>query len=1078
MPSFSRIGRLSNRSQHNLVEQQQQQQQQQQANALPSLLTSSSSGFGVGAGPGSASSASASASASANTPPSASSTALSSSEPFPGDTRAALTAAQQQAQSKHQYQQSQQLQQQLLLQEEQSQIQHLQQLQQFQQQQFQAQQAQQQQLPHRLQEQHPNFIVQGQQQQQAPPPPPKNQQQQQSNHYATTATATNYPSSGAPTPNHNPTNSISNPVLDSPVTATTGAYANLRQQQQQQQQQLQQQQSTRSHNSDFAESVSRSQSTRYPQSSPAQNQQFFGPASSSVDNLPGTVSSPLIPPSPQGLPAGPYGHHQQHHQGQVTPTESKPSTRKLIKKILQGASVSKAAASYSSSDPRHHQSQSGSYDNTSGTTRRPSKRASNAYPPNLRASVSLEQQQIPDWQQPPQQQQQSSAQTSPLHQDVRVSHDHYSHESSLPNTELRLQNPQSQGPQPTPRPHPHSSSIRQVPASADYSPEDLAFQQQQQAQAIAQAQLQAQTAQQQQQQRYTQAADDSAQSQEQYRQYAHSRVQSQSQVQQGTPPRLYTSHLASQQSNPETISQISYDSPITDSDQRSQNFQSSQTSPAVNYPQQERSAPLSQQPASPSPTVAQPSPMAPPSGGPSSRRSGENDKLRGSSIEPPQGPPPNYRHSQTLNTMSSLPPTPGPGQPNRGEFRASNAPDRQVQQQQFDGSNEAGRDSPQPATGTESLADSEKQFKDLRKYQFIDHSQTAGCTDTVIVTKYKNVKRLYFDGKAQIELLTSQVEQLQNAVANQRISQSRTALDDSEYATRFNRLNGAINNLAFNIRKDWASLPSWLSGFVSPEAIKTGKQEMTAVGRAVITRWIVDEVFHKCFHPGLDQELSSHLKEIEHNIRRFSYTLNSQEEFDALTSKVVSWRMATLEGLQHRLQSPESQDSRAEYTKSCNDELNEYILHHLADPKPAGVEGSVTMIIELAVGIAANLSLESRDVAVTYPLPGDQIQTDFMELEKAGLPPLPDSDDAEEISPDGDKSKKDKSKSGMLNILGGAPSQGSRKNSVISNTDMDAYPAAPTYPAKDSAKVRFAGFVAVEVRGRQVLVKAPVWNLS
>ncbi|KAI4603433.1 hypothetical protein KJ359_003243 [Pestalotiopsis sp. 9143b] len=1028
MPSFGRIGRLSNRSQHNLVEQQQQQQQQQQANALPSLLTSSSSGFGVGAGPGSASSASASASASANTPPSASSTALSSSEPFPGDTRAPLTTAQQQAQSKHQYQQSQQLQQQLLLQEEQLQIQHLQQLQQFQQQQFQPQQAQQQQqLPHRLQEQHPNSIVQGQQQQQqAPPPPPKNQQQQQqSNHYATTAAPTNYPSSGAPTPNHNPTSSISNPVLDSPVTATTGAYANLRQQQQQQ---FQQQQSTKSHNSDFAESVSRSQSTRYPQSSPAHNQQFFGPASSSVDNLPGTVSSPLIPPSPPGLPAGPYGHHQQHHQGQVTPTESKQSTRKLIKKILQGASASKAAASYSSSDSRHHQSQSGSYDNTSGTTRRPSKRASNAYPPNLRASVSLEQQQIPDWQKPPQQQ--SSAQISPLRQDVRSFPDHYSRESPLPNTELRLQNPQSQGPQPTSQPHPHSSSIRQVPASADYSPENLAFQQQQQAQAIAQAQLQAQTSQQQQQQRYTQAADDSAQSQEQYRQYAHSRVQSQSQVQQGTPPRLYTSHLASQQSNPETISQISYDSPITDSDQRSQNFQSSQTSPAVNYPQQERSAPLSQQPASPSPTVAQPSPMAPPSGGPSSRRSGENDKLRGSSIEPPQGPPPNYRHSQTLNTMSSLPPTPGPGQPNRGEFRASNAPDRQVQQQQFDGSNEAGRDSPQPATGTESLADSEKQFKDL-------------------LTKYKNVKRLYFDGKSQIELLTSQVEQLQNAVANQRISQSRTALDDSEYATRFNRLNGAINNLAFNIRKDWASLPSWLSGFVSPEAIKTGKQEMTAVGRAVITRWIVDEVFHKCFHPGLDQELSSHLKEIEHNIRRFSYTLNSQEEFDALTSKVVSWRMATLEGLQHRLQSPESQDSRTAYTKSCNEELNEYILHHLADPKPAGVEGSVTMIIELAVGIAANLSLESRDVAVTYPLPGDQIQPDFMELEKAGLPPLPDSDDAEEISPDGDKSKKDKSKS-----------------------------AAPTYPAKDSAKVRFAGFVAVEVRGRQVLVKAPVWNLS
>ncbi|KAF3012220.1 hypothetical protein E8E14_009818 [Neopestalotiopsis sp. 37M] len=986
MPSFGRtIGRLSNRSQHNLVEQQ-HQQQQQQANALPSLLTStSSSGFGVGAaGPGSASSAS----ASANTPPSASSTALSSSEPIvfqQGDTTTA--------------------------------------------------------------KQRPNSIVQNQQ---VPPPPPKHQQQQQQpgqQHYNTTV---NYPGSGAPTSNHNPAASISNsvPAPDSPATAITGAYGNLRQQTLQQQQQ-----SSKGHNSDFAESVSRSQSTRYPQTSPSHNQQFFGPASSSVDNLPGTVSSPLIPPSPPGHPAaGPYSHHH-HPQQHQAPTETKQSTRKLIKKILHGASASKAAASYSSSaDPRHHQSQP-SYDNTSGgASRRPSKRASNAFPPNLRASVSLEQQQIPDWQRSPQQQL-SSVQTSPL-QDVGTSTDPYynHHERPLPDAELRLQTPQSQGPQP-PRPHPHSSSIRQVPASADYSPEDVAFQQQQQAQAIAQAQLQ-----QQEQQRYAQVTSDSAQSQEQYQQYAHSRVQSQSQIQQGTPPRLYTSHLTSQQSNPETISQLSYDSPVTESDQRSQNFQSTQTSPAVNYPQQERSVALSQQPASPSPTIAQPSPMAPPSGGPSSRRSGENDKLRGSSIEPPAGPPPNYRHSQTLNTMSSLPPTPGPAQANR-EFRASNVPDRQVQQQQFDGSNEAGRDSPQPTAGTESQADPEKQFKDL-------------------LTKYKNVKRLYFDGKSQIEQLTSQVEQLQNAVANQRISQSRTALDDSEYATRFNRLNGAINNLAFNIRKDWASLPPWVSGYVSPEAIKTGKQEMTAVGRAVITQWIVDKVFNQCFHPGLDQGLSRHLKQIEHNIRKFSYTLNSQEEFDALTSKVVSWRMATLEGLQHTLQSAESQDSRTAYTKSCNEGLNKYILDHLADPKPAGVEGSVTMIIELAVGIAANLSLESRDVAVTYPLPGDSIQPDFMELEKAGLPPLPDNDDNDDSSPDGDKSKREKPKSGMLNILGGAPPPGSRKSSVVSSTDMDAYSAAPLYPAKDPTKVRFAGFVAVEVRGRQVLVKAPVWNLG
>lgn len=349
-----------------------------------------------------------------------------------------------------------------------------------------------------------------------------------------------------------------------------------------------------------------------------------------------------------------------------------------------------------------------------------------------------------------------------------------------------------------------------------------------------------------------------------------------------------------------------------------------------------------------------------------------------------------------------------------------------------------------------------------------------------LVNKYKNVKRLYFDGKAQIELLNAQVEQLQNAVANQRMSQSRTSLDDSEYSTRFNRLNGAINNLAFNIRKDWRSLPPWIEGYVSPDAIKTGKQEMTAVGRAVIIRWIVDEVFNKCFHPGLEFNLSSQLKAIEQNIRRFSYTMNSQEEYDALTAKVVNWRMGTLDGLQHMLQSPESNDYRADFTKMVASNLTAALFRYLNDPPPAGVDGSASMIIELVVGILANLPQESRDVAITYPLPGDPIRPDIMEPEKTGLPPLADfADDGEDSGKDGDKAaKRDKTKSGMLTMLGSTvPHPAGRKGStasILTDTTTTSTAVSP----KDPNKVRFAGFVAVEVRGRQVLVKAPIWTLG
>lgn len=280
------------------------------------------------------------------------------------------------------------------------------------------------------------------------------------------------------------------------------------------------------------------------------------------------------------------------------------------------------------------------------------------------------------------------------------------------------------------------------------------------------------------------------------------------------------------------------------------------------------------------------------------------------------------------------------------------------------------------------------------------------------VTKYKNVKRLYFDGKSQIEQLNGQVEHLQNAVANQRMSQSRTALDDNEYVNRFNRLNGAINNLAFNIRKDWRRLPQWLENCVSPDALKTGKQEMTAVGRAVITKWIVDEVFNKCFHPDLDAALSSQLKEIELNIRGNAYTMHSQEEFDALTTKVVNWRMATLDGLQQKLSSSAAADNRASLITKTQTNLTAHLYQFLVEPPPAGVDGSTSMIMELAVGIAANLPRESRDVTIQYPLPGDVLQAGVMDVEKTPLPPLDGQKEGESSKPDSDADKDKSSSSG------------------------------------------------------------------
>jgi hypothetical protein len=318
--------------------------------------------------------------------------------------------------------------------------------------------------------------------------------------------------------------------------------------------------------------------------------------------------------------------------------------------------------------------------------------------------------------------------------------------------------------------------------------------------------------------------------------------------------------------------------------------------------------------------------------------------------------------------------------------------------------------------------------------------------------------------------------------------------------TRFQRLDGATTNLAFNIRKDWRSVPPWLAQYVNQDALKIGKQEMTGVGRACITRFLVDEIFSKTFHPGLEGELSSNLKNIEQNIRRFSPTLNNQEESDALTAKVVQWRLATLEGLRDVLNLPESEEYRKQFSRIATTNLTASLINFLNEPAPAGIEDSAHMIVELAVSIASNLPLESRDISIVYPMPGDLLQPFIMKVE-GGIPALetPGAETSSEVdasstgsgdkdetaSKESDKgdakaARKEKTKSGMLQAMMGGSSTGAANKKPVASpaaeTSSDGKSKAST--EEGAQKVRFAGFVGIEVRGRQILAKAPVWTVA
>lgn len=376
------------------------------------------------------------------------------------------------------------------------------------------------------------------------------------------------------------------------------------------------------------------------------------------------------------------------------------------------------------------------------------------------------------------------------------------------------------------------------------------------------------------------------------------------------------------------------------------------------------------------------------------------------------------------------------------------------------------------------------------------------------------MKKYYFDKDAQ-------VQQLQNTLAHQRLSQSRTSLDDNEYANRFSRLDGAINNLAFNLRRDWRQVPPWLAPHVNRDATTSPTKEMTAVGRAAISRWLVEELLDRFFHPGLDPGLSTHLKIIERNLRRFAPPTPSDEEKDALLAKISNWRLSTLDGLQEILASPQATENRTALTEMLVEKLVAYLGMMLKEPTPAGLEGGVSMIVELAVGISANLPLESRDVFVEHVSPGQLIVDSYMKVE-SGLPPLTapgeapvDGDTAslatkqteetgsvdsrETGNSNGNAAPEDKDqaggpqaqaagaakKKGMFGSFIGGTNSGSKKGSIASSTTSSAgvapqssivaAGASGSMGERKEERVRFATFMAVEVRGRSVLVKAPVY---
>jgi hypothetical protein len=322
------------------------------------------------------------------------------------------------------------------------------------------------------------------------------------------------------------------------------------------------------------------------------------------------------------------------------------------------------------------------------------------------------------------------------------------------------------------------------------------------------------------------------------------------------------------------------------------------------------------------------------------------------------------------------------------------------------------------------------------------------------------VKRYYFEKDAQ-------VQHLQNTVAHQRMAVSRTVLDDNEYTNRFQRLDGAIKDLAFSVRKDWRSIPPWLHGMVTDDAQTVGTKEMTAVGRAVISRWLVEEVFQRHFHPSLDATFSIQLKAVEMNLRR--QRPSSDEDRENASSRLSYWRRTTFDGLSDALVGPDADEHRGSLVEHLIVELAGFMGSQLHDNAHPGLEASVRMIIENSINIIEKIPLEARDVCVDYFPPGVPLSDQYMKVE-GQLPALshPPPANDEEDEPVETPARPRRSFIGAL--------MGSRKPAVTSTSETR--PVEEKAETESNPRIRFAAFLAVEVRGKgpaTVLVKAPVW---
>ncbi|KAI5303579.1 hypothetical protein KEM56_007408, partial [Ascosphaera pollenicola] len=312
------------------------------------------------------------------------------------------------------------------------------------------------------------------------------------------------------------------------------------------------------------------------------------------------------------------------------------------------------------------------------------------------------------------------------------------------------------------------------------------------------------------------------------------------------------------------------------------------------------------------------------------------------------------------------------------------------------------------------------------------------------------------------------VYNLQNALASQKLASSHTVLDDSQYERMFKSLDDSINDVSYQIRKDWVSVPPWLKDYIHEDATTAGTKEMIAVGRALISRFVHDEIFQRYLHPGIYEPLSKHLKRIDLNLRSLHINPGTTEENrEAGAAYISSWRAATMEGLSGLVQR-DGQANKAKLAKDLTNDFLQRMMAFLKSPAPQILEGGVQSIVDLALDLVEFTSHESRDIQIQYFLPNQEIDLGFMTKDMS-LPLLPPATDGEskkqslkEATPSDEQRTNNKKKRSTLSAI---------RMKMHGTKELQLRPTTPVAPPPDYAqeddplanRMRFSAFFAVAV---------------